>query len=310
MAENNCCNPSYATTRRLTELGPDGASTLPANPGRQGEGGLRTRGCGKKALPGLPLVTIVTPVFNGERYLAQTIESVLGQEYDNLEYIIIDGGSTDGTLEIIRRYEHAVDYWVSEADRGQTEAINKGFAIAGGDLLVWLNYDDLYFPETVGTVVERMTRAGASFSYGHAELIDAAGARIKDHVTCRQTLRSYQADAGGNVFQGTVFFSRELWDRFGPLDTGLKCAFEYRLFDRFFGAEKGVYINEVLARYRLHSDAISTVHADRFAGEFRSFRPEAGSHRAFYRIRRNILNLLDGHLARKISDALHHLRNR
>ena len=101
-----------------------------------------------------PLLSIVTVVMNGERYLEETIQSVIRQTYDNVEYIIIDGGSTDGTVDIIKKYEEQIDYWVSEHDDGQTDALIKGFDVSNGDILYWLNYDDLLFNEnTIADVV-------------------------------------------------------------------------------------------------------------------------------------------------------------
>ena len=105
---------------------------LPAHPERQGEGGLRTKGYFKKSFNDKPLVGVITVVLNGCEYLEQTIQSVLNQSYDNVEYIIIDGGSTDGTVDIIRKYEYAIDYWISEPDKGLYDAMNKGWSVAGG----------------------------------------------------------------------------------------------------------------------------------------------------------------------------------
>lgn len=105
---------------------------LPVSEGRKGEGGLRTQGLFKKSSQDKPLVSIITVVFNGEQYLEETILSIINQTYDNLEYIIIDGGSTDGTIEIIKKYEDRIDYWVSEKDEGISDAFNKGVITALG----------------------------------------------------------------------------------------------------------------------------------------------------------------------------------
>lgn len=107
----------------------------PATEGRLGEGGLRVHGHYKHSKENRPLVSIITVVFNGSQYLEQTIQSVLNQDYNNIEFIIIDGASTDGTLEIIRKYDHVIDYWISEPDKGISDAFNKGVILSSGDYL-------------------------------------------------------------------------------------------------------------------------------------------------------------------------------
>ena len=155
-------DPNFYTTRLVTQEKPvitndplskvQSVLFLPPNPERKGEGGLRTQGYFKRSyneesgfsdnLP-LPLVTIITVVFNGEKHLEQTIQSVINQTYDNVEYIVIDGGSTDGTVDIIRKYEEKIDYWVSEPDNGIYDAMNKALTIAKGDWILFLGSDDI-----------------------------------------------------------------------------------------------------------------------------------------------------------------------
>lgn len=135
-----CLDASYSTTRLLTwktpnvETPPDAKFEsvlfLAENRGRKGYGGLRTKGYFKKSMPDRPLITVITVVFNGEKHLEDTILSVLDQAYDNVEYIIVDGGSTDGTVDIIKKYEGQIDFWVSEKDEGIYDAMNKGWMLA------------------------------------------------------------------------------------------------------------------------------------------------------------------------------------
>jgi len=147
MTETICLDPAYSTTRMVSRETPvienlidakfEALLILPESEGRKGVGGLRTHGYFKKSLPDKPLVTVVTVVFNEENHLEETILSVINQKYDNIEYIVIDGGSTDRTPEIIRKYDHVIDYWLSEKDHGIFDAMNKGISLAYG---CWLNF--------------------------------------------------------------------------------------------------------------------------------------------------------------------------
>lgn len=146
-------SPEHSTTRLVTREPPvieeppnatfKTVLFLSEGKGRQGKGGLRTQGYFKHSLPDKPLITVITVVFNGEKYLEETILSVINQNYDNIEYIIIDGGSTDGTLKIIEKYKHALDYWVSEADRGIYDAMNKGWSLINiNSMILYLGAGD------------------------------------------------------------------------------------------------------------------------------------------------------------------------
>jgi glycosyltransferase involved in cell wall biosynthesis len=150
---------TYSTTRRVTKQKPiienkpeDKVKTqlfLPAKPDRKGEGGLRCQGYFKHNEKDKPLISVITVVFNGEKYLEQTIQSVINQTYDNVEYIIIDGGSTDETLDIIRKYEGMVDYWISEGDEGIYDAMNKGLNVFSGEWVLFLGADDKLFDNDI-----------------------------------------------------------------------------------------------------------------------------------------------------------------
>lgn len=122
---------------------------LPKGEGRKGEGGLRTKGSVKKPIESKPFITIITVTFNADQYLEKTIESAINQNYDNVEYIIVDGGSNDDTLKIIEKYEDHIDYWVSETDNGIYDAMNKGIDLARGNGLLFLNAGDHF----VGNVI-------------------------------------------------------------------------------------------------------------------------------------------------------------
>ena len=174
---------NYSTTRMLAREQPtiennaedkfESVLFLPEGEGRQGEGGLRTLGYFKTRLSDKPLITVVTVVFNGEQFLEETIQSVINQTYDNVEYIIVDGGSTDGTLDIIRKYEYAIDYWLSEKDGGIYDAMNKGIDLAGDGWVNFMNSGDMFFDLHVVKVVSE--NLNADLVYGnHAPYTQAS----------------------------------------------------------------------------------------------------------------------------------------
>src|SRR6266540_4128786 len=129
-----------------------------------------------KSLSDLPKVSIITPSFNQGQFLEASIRSVLEQDYPNIEYIIVDGSSKDNSVEIIKKYEGRLAWWVSEKDKGHADALNKGFSHATGEILAWLNSDDIYFPNAVSDAVAALkTNPPVGMVYGDAELIDDAG---------------------------------------------------------------------------------------------------------------------------------------
>lgn len=210
---------------------------------------------------GLPLVSIVTPSFNQAQFLEETILSVLGQDYPNLEYLIVDGGSTDGSLEIIRRYADRLAWWVSEPDSGQTEALNKGFAHARGEIFAWLNSDDTYLPQAVSEAVQYLqNHAEVGLVYGDASFIDERG-RVLGKFPARQT--DYRRLRRGYVHipQQAAFFRAELWRRVGPLDASFYFAMDYDLWVRIARIAKIVYLPRLWANFRLHGSA-KTIAAD------------------------------------------------
>ena len=147
------------------------------------EGGLRRMGSLKSPSPDFPLITIITVVLNGGRYMEQAIQSVINQDYSRLEYIVIDGGSTDGTLDIIRKYEDRIDYWVSEPDNGIYDTMNKGIALAKGELIGLLNADDYYESQALQTVAAASVAApAAGIFYGNCYVLqDDMGLRYKSY---------------------------------------------------------------------------------------------------------------------------------
>lgn len=171
----------------------------------------------------LKRITVVTPSFNQGEFIEKTIDSVLSQGYENLEYIVIDGGSSDQSVEIIRKYEKHLYYWVSEKDRGQSHAINKGLARGSGDLMTWLNSDDWYTTGALHKIAEVFRRnPDAGMVVGTGQIIDGAGKLIyykepTDPITLESLFRWF---SGGSFSQPSSVFSRDAWLRCGPLDEG------------------------------------------------------------------------------------------
>ncbi|MEA3439607.1 MAG: glycosyltransferase family 2 protein [Chloroflexota bacterium] len=210
-----------------------------------------------------PLVSIVTPSYNQVQFLEETIQSVLNQNYTDIEYIIIDGASTDGSLEIIKRYADRLAYWVSEPDQGQTDAINKGFARASGEILAWINSDDTYQPHTVKEAVEFLNaHPEIGMVYGDANLIDEKGAVI-GKFPARQT--DYRRLRRGYVHipQQASFFRASLWKEVGPLDPTFYFAMDYDLWVRIAHLATIHYHPQLWANFRLHRSGKSVMEDSR-----------------------------------------------
>ena len=177
-----------------------------------------------------PKVSIITPSYNQGHFLEASIQSVLAQSYPNIEYIAVDGGSKDNSLEILKKYQKHFAWWVSEKDKGHADALNKGFSRATGEILAWLNSDDVYYPHAVAEAVAILQeRPEVGMVYANADLIDNSGAKIGQFAS-RQT--DYRRMLRGSVHipQATTFFRADLWRQVGPLDLSLFFSFDYDLW--------------------------------------------------------------------------------
>jgi glycosyltransferase involved in cell wall biosynthesis len=208
------------------------------------------------------LVSIVTPSFNQARYLEATLNSVLDQDYPEIEYIVVDGGSTDGSREILERYAGRLAWWVSEPDKGQTEAINKGFARARGEILAWLNSDDTYQPGALRAAVEALARnPDSAMVYAGANYIDETG-RVIGRFPAAQTDYRRLRQGYVHIPQQSSFWRAACWRQVGPLDPSFYFAMDYDLWVRLSALAPLVYQpGQVWANFRLHRGA-KTISAD------------------------------------------------
>lgn len=207
-----------------------------------------------------PKISIVTPSFNQGPFLEKTIRSVLLQGYPNLEYIIIDGSSTDNSVEIIKKYESWLTYWVSEKDRGQSHAINKGFEHATGDLLGWLNSDDWYaegaFFKLASAYLEDDS-VGAVYGQGH--IVDLHGVVTHIPTLAQIDYRSLLEWANGSDFmQPSCLFTKRAWLDCGPLDEGLNFSLDVDLWLKIVKQYRFRRIEDLLSLSLAHSDAKTT----------------------------------------------------
>lgn len=203
----------------------------------------------------LPLVSIITPSYNQRAYLEQMLHSVHQQDYPHIEHIVIDGGSTDGTLEVLREAWPLVT-WLSQSDSGQAQAINRGFARAKGEILGWLNCDDLYTPGAIRAVVEHfVTYNDVMLLYGDALAIDARNNSYGLRVNVKACDFGSLVHSGDYIVQPAAFWRRTLWQQLGPLDESLHYALDYEYWMRAARRYKLHYVPICLAQERLYKGA-------------------------------------------------------
>jgi glycosyltransferase involved in cell wall biosynthesis len=251
--------PKYSTNLNLTRAKPKIDNEAEnkiyrrffplSNPCRKGEGGLRTKGFFKNSLKEKPLVSIVTVVFNEVKHLEQAIESVIYQTYDNIEYIVIDAGSEDGTLDIIKKYENQIDYWVSESDKGIYDGMNKGISLTTGELIGILNSNDWYEKNSINKVITEYKKTPTpSIFYGDIKKYTAHGRLIRIIPSLYPKVSFIY---GCSVAHPSCFTDIRVYQKIGLFDFSFDITADYEFFLRAWKARINFcHINEVLTNFR------------------------------------------------------------
>jgi glycosyltransferase involved in cell wall biosynthesis len=210
----------------------------------------------------MTLVSIVTPSLNQGRYLHEAIESVRAQTYAPIEHIVIDGGSTDGTLDILVNYNDL--RWTSEPDQGQSHAINKGLSLASGEIIGWLNADDAYEPDAVSQAVSTISDSGAGLVYADVMRVNDDGVNPR-RIRSRPTFDLWtELNLGCGIYSPAVFFTREAADTVGPLDESLHLTMDYDLWLRIGERFSARHVDAVWAVQRVHDEAKTIRSYDEF----------------------------------------------
>jgi hypothetical protein len=212
-----------------------------------------------------PLVSVVTPSYNSVLYIQEAIQSVLQQDYPNVEHIVIDGESTDGTVGLLRKYAHL--RWISEPDKGQAEAVNKGFRMAEGEIIGWLNADDTYTPGAIEAAVRHLAlRPEVGIVYSDCNWIDSEGNPIGRYRAQPYSLRNL-VEGGGLIHTPAVFWRRALFDVVGYLNPNLHYSLDNDFWLRACPADNPLYIDYALANFRRSAGSKTTSRVTEFGPE-------------------------------------------
>lgn len=245
-----------------------------------------------------PKISIITPSFNQAEFLERTLCSILDQGYPDLEYIVIDGGSTDGSVDIIRRYESQLAYWVSEKDRGQAHAINKGLQRATGEWVAWQNSDDTFYPGSFCQLAETaLKNPSADLIIGNMNLIDREDRILRDIKYVRPTYRGLLAE-GMVLTNQAAFWRRCVHEKIGYLDEDLDCGFDYEWFLRLLQDERqAAHVNAAWGALRMHEETKTSRRQEVFEREYKKIllgREASAWSRRYHQMRRLFLMLRQG----------------
>jgi glycosyltransferase involved in cell wall biosynthesis len=197
-------------------------------------------------------ISIITPSYNQGQYLEETIQSVLDQPYPNLEYIIMDGGSTDNSVEIIKKYESQLAHWESKPDDGQADAINKGFKMATGDVLGWLNSDDYYTPGALREVAEYFNADDLKIVFGECALYHEKSGKVKSSIVFKRA-QSHKIEYSDYIIQPSSFWTRKTWEQVGELNLKLNYTFDWDWYIRAERAGVAFHpVHQTWSVYRYH----------------------------------------------------------
>jgi glycosyltransferase involved in cell wall biosynthesis len=206
----------------------------------------------------LPRISLVTPVWNSGKYIEQTIRSVLAQEYPNLEYIIVDGGSTDGTIDIIRKYENRISVWISEPDKGMYDALNKGFSRTSGEVMGWISATDILHPAAltvVGGVLHQFPEV--EWITGRPSHINEEGQTYNVDPVPRWSRIRFLAGFNRYIQQESTFWRRSLWEKAGGhVDAGLRMGGDFELWVRFFRHARLYPVDALIGGFRMHDASL------------------------------------------------------
>lgn len=211
-----------------------------------------------------PRISVIVPSYNQGMFLEETLLSVIGQEYPNLELIVVDGDSTDNSVETIRKYQAKINWWISEKDSGQSNAINKGFRKVTGEIITWLNSDDLLLDDSLQQVASTFSSAPENTGLIHGGAI-VFESNKKEDTRFTYQVPSREAYLSGMVFpQPAAFFRKNLIDMVGILNEELHYGMDYDLFQRSSLVSDFLSIDKTLAKYRLHQHSKSVAESNRF----------------------------------------------
>ncbi len=242
----SCFNEHYSTTKNLMRDYSKAISELLPKLSRKGEGGLRAKGYYKTTSLNKPLMSVVTITFNCADVLERTIQSVIEQTYDNIEYIIVDGDSTDGTLEVIKKYEDRINYWVSEPDRGISDAFNKGIGLVSGEWVNFLNAGDYFLSANI--VKEIMTIASRLEHY--VRIITGFAVSQNFRIPPRILSNDMSIFKRAMLSHQGTFFRKELFDKYGGFGKRYGVRMDYELMIRMLRKESFKFIDKDICFYK------------------------------------------------------------